>query len=767
MKQYNYNRNLAGDFSSTHRLLLFIFILCTSVAAYPQGENWRTISELPTPRHDIGSCVVDGKIYCIGGTSRYAGSQTTFNMVTVFDPVTGIWDTLAPMTKERFGLFACEVDGKIYAFGGRKYNNTENLSIVEIYDIEKDEWTTGTSMPTGTILAAGCVLEDKVYLIGGLQLSGWMATNRVLRYDPVEDSWESLPPLKVARGLLSANVLNGKIYITGGANNPDIAYDIVEEYDPAMNVWVNKTAMPSRRGFHAGIVINDRIWVMNGTEDFRTIKTTAEIYNPDTDTWSKAVKADFPLIGSWNPTLVTTHKKVYLFGGFVPISNRSIPEIIELDYPVIRLMSDTLLMTEDSLRCRYFEEGTVYILSKSTSAELDSITKYMIGSWQGVKDQELKIPLNTYPPGTYYGYGIASDGRIDRAISPFHVTATTYVEIPDTIFRNALIDEGVDINGDGLISHVEAETIIKLNVKGEWDERNMLDGITDLTGIEAFVNLDTLFCGSNPLTGLDLSKNLNLRYLDCSISGLAELEVSSNSRLSVLSCFGNALPMLDLSNNPNLVKLYCSSNQLTSLDLTNNPNLEELYCGSNLLTSLSLRHNLSLKKLSCGQCYGLNLCHPPAWDGRTPPPGNNLEVLDISNNILLSELKIVNMDTPAEICYREGINLDNIDIDTSGSPNVCFETDCDGFCNSIVSLTEFMQDELSIYPNPATDQLTIETGNIREFSVEIASINGQKLMSRSLSGYKNQIELSSLQKGVFFITVRSKDFVTTKKVLKL
>ncbi len=38
------------------------------------------------------------------------------------------------------------------------------------------------------------------------------------------------------------------------------------------------------------------------------------------------------------------------------------------------------------------------------------------------------------------------------------------VSIPDSIFLIALIDEGVDTNGDNLISYTEAEAVMNLDV---------------------------------------------------------------------------------------------------------------------------------------------------------------------------------------------------------------------------------------------------------------------------------------------------------------
>lgn len=56
--------------------------------------------------------------------------------------------------------------------------------------------------------------------------------------------------------------------------------------------------------------------------------------------------------------------------------------------------------------------------------------------------------------------------------------------------------------GDGEISYSEAEPVSYLYV----DQSN----IFDLTGIEAFINLTFLNCGSNQLTSLDMSNNAAL-----------------------------------------------------------------------------------------------------------------------------------------------------------------------------------------------------------------------------------------------------------------
>ncbi len=86
---------------------------------------------------------------------------------------------------------------------------------------------------------------------------------------------------------------------------------------------------------------------------------------------------------------------------------------------------------------------------------------------------------------------------------------------------------------------------------------------------------------------------------------------------------------------------------------------------------------------------------------------------------------------------------------------------------SSILTPEFSGTDLHLYPNPVTDQLTIETNSIEQHSVEITSLNGRLLYSNQIEGPTYQIDLSSFQKGVYIIMIRSRDYVRTEKIIKL
>ena len=174
----------------------------------------------------------------------------------------------------------------------------------------------------------------------------------------------------------------------------------------------------------------------------------------------------------------------------------------------------------------------------------------------------------------------------------------------------ALLNDGIDRNGDKQISEKEASVIEALNCSNA-DIRNMDE-------IKYFTSLTDLYCDENQLTTLDVSKNMALTTLSCSDNQLSTLDVSNNTALESLGCGENELTSLDISSNIALIGFDCSDNQLSILDISNNTALMSLWCSDNRLSTLDVSNNTALEELRCG--------------------GNQLTSLDLSNNTALTDL---------------------------------------------------------------------------------------------------------------------------------
>ena len=151
--------------------------------------------------------------------------------------------------------------------------------------------------------------------------------------------------------------------------------------------------------------------------------------------------------------------------------------------------------------------------------------------------------------------------------------------IPDTVFEQALINQGYDslLDGGVLTSNIDSITYLSMNGVS----------IVDLTGIEDFSELRQLQVLGTQLTSLDVSSNTKLRVLDCGWSKLTSLNLGS-SGISELWCDSNYLSNLDVSQCYQLDTLICGINQLTTLDVSNNTSLTNFYCRDNPLICLKV-----------------------------------------------------------------------------------------------------------------------------------------------------------------------------------
>ena len=178
------------------------------------------------------------------------------------------------------------------------------------------------------------------------------------------------------------------------------------------------------------------------------------------------------------------------------------------------------------------------------------------------------------------------------------LSGATYREaITNLAFINAVGDKVEwEVTG-GIVYLTEAnkeaiKAVTSLNI----EDKNL----TDISGIEYFTNLTSLYCGNNQLTALPVENLTNLTSLSCFGNQLTALPVKNLTQLTTLSCGDNQLTALPVENLTQLTNLRCSYNQLTSLPVGKLNNLNVLICYENRLTELDITSVTSLNNLYCG-----------------------------------------------------------------------------------------------------------------------------------------------------------------------
>ncbi len=71
-----------------------------------------------------------------------------------------------------------------------------------------------------------------------------------------------------------------------------------------------------------------------------------------------------------------------------------------------------------------------------------------------------------------------------------------------------------------------------------------------------------------------------------------------------------------------------------------------------------------------------------------------------------------------------------------------------------------------IYPNPATNQVTIDLEELENANLEVSDNKGRKLFSQKLDKTSNTISIDQLSSGIYFFKVNAEKGNTTTKVIK-
>jgi len=125
-----------------------------------------------------------------------------------------------------------------------------------------------------------------------------------------------------------------------------------------------------------------------------------------------------------------------------------------------------------------------------------------------------------------------------------------YTSIPDVNFEQALINYGYDFVFDGFVETSAIDTVTDLTINN--------NDISDLTGIESFIALQSLFCYDNNLSTLNLVNNTQLFEVTCSNNNLTSIDLrnGNNSGLWYFMSINNpSLTCIDVDD-----VVYCEYN---------------------------------------------------------------------------------------------------------------------------------------------------------------------------------------------------------------
>jgi len=109
---------------------------------------------------------------------------------------------------------------------------------------------------------------------------------------------------------------------------------------------------------------------------------------------------------------------------------------------------------------------------------------------------------------------------------------------------------------------------------------------------------------------------------------------------------------------------------------------------------------------------------------------------------------------PRLTCFYEGNDL--------AWDNPMDETNCGLYLN----IAETPEHSMAIWPNPVRNEMLIQRETRHDCKLEILSLTGDAVIQKQLTGFVNQVDVSNLAEGIYFVRINeNNNVVVTKKVV--
>lgn len=778
------NKNL-DDWVTTDSILEYDFSL----------DSWAIKTKCPLKIGSSAYCVMDSIIYLFGGWGNLdTGVSYPYDAMS-YDPEYELWNTnsLPDMQYPHLMHGTAEVlDGNIYLLGGVDPDYTPQRS--EKFDGEK--WESIAEMPVPVTMHHSIIHNKKILVFGGDSLWSFgqgFSTKFIQEYDPASDSWRMMEPMPFQRSGMYGGKVGNYVYLMGGAiDDRDLStylsevwrfnLDSLKEWELNCNeVLLSPDSLALERddtltlsASFLPVYANDRSIFWSSSDDQvatvsadgvvkaisegeATITATANVGGctasclvsvfPQTKlAWEQM--EDMPQATSWFGSCIDSlNEKVYVFGG------QDATEALDLlpTTQIYDFKTDEWTMGADmpnnaSSFSAEMVDGEIYILGEYLKPKaLSPVKKYdpLNDTWTA----EEQVPEIFYAHGScvYDGLIYSFGGRDVN----FNLISTVQTHDPLSNTWNKLLDmpykrdkSAVCVYKDEIYLFGGNPSLKYSPAEEKWTELN--SGNYDIIAYSVpIISNDTILLFGGYKSGDSYPTPCNEIWAYYPLEDtLVRLDIDMPfDRFTRGHKYENYAYLFGghFSNSMGSV-----TNEVWRFDLAT-PMKPKI-----MVTGVSLdQHDLYLS---------LN-DNPNATLIATITPAN---ASDQSVSWSSSDQGVATVD-------QEG-NVTGI---AEGEATIIVTTTDGGFTEECsveiitVGINKNRADRIVLFPNPTNKLLSIQTTDPGIHSLEITSLNGRLIFNGEMEGTTHQVDLSSFQNGVYFITIRSKDYVTTRKIIKL
>ncbi len=331
-----------------------------------------------------------------------------------------------------------------------------------------------------------------------------------------------------------------------------------------------------------------------------------------------------------------------------------------------------------------------------------------------------------------------------------------------------------DISGDVVISGGNIQNLYGLgNLTSIGGDLQFLynQALVNLVGMEDLTSVggNLIFIENYILSSMVGLNNLSFVAGDIAIS--LNHQMNSLLGLNSVETVGNNLIIASNGN----WKVFSGLGNLTtvgnSVQIEDNPELSSLAGLENLTTiggDLAIKFNDTLTSVEGLQgltTIGGELNIRSNYDLTTLAGLDNIEPTSINSLVILSNFSLSSCEV-LSICEYLANPTGSILI-SNNATGCKTQQEIEDACESVsIGEAEILQ-SISIYPNPASSRISVETymEPTQGTSLAISNINGQEINTQLIEQSKTEIDISNLSAGIYIVKLQSAKEVVTQKLV--
>jgi non-specific serine/threonine protein kinase len=271
------------------------------------ASAWRRLPPMPTPRQNMGSTVLDGTIWVVGGLG---GGSIGQRRVEGYDPVVNGWKVGPDLPVRLHHEMVVTYKGELVVMGGWEPQRSDPAGRLSdrVFVLRDGEWATLPSLNHPRAAGAAAVVGDQIVVVGGQDGRRLVGPTEV--FDG--ERWTVKTNIPTPREHVAAASDGRFVYAVGGrALSSDKNTAALERYDPGRDKWVRLADMPTARGGLAAAIADGNLFAIGG-ERPTTVLGDIESYNIASGTWSTVADMRTPRHGG---TAAAIGRTLYSLGG--------------------------------------------------------------------------------------------------------------------------------------------------------------------------------------------------------------------------------------------------------------------------------------------------------------------------------------------------------------------------------------------------------------------------------------------------------------------